>query len=135
MRVCYCKNCGKQGHYQKKCPNKSTTPAPENKDLGQGERKTLKEIGREILEQQNQKVEREPDVLGTIPVKGLWIVNIKRRRVAGKISQIKKDGMILWTDAYGGFCETSPIVIKDAGYCYLELESIHLQYEVISFPK
>lgn len=133
MRVCYCKCCGKQGHYQKKCPNK-LSPAPEN-NSGQGERKTLKDIGREILEQQNQVVERTPDDLGTIPKTGLWLVNVDRKRVAGKISQVKKDGTILWSDCWATLIESDPKTILAAGYKYLELQSYHLMFDITTKGK
>lgn len=127
MRVC--SNCNKPGHYKPRCPNK-LSPAPENNISEQGERKTLKDIGREILEQQNQVFERIPDDFGTIPKTGLWLINLERKRIAGKISQIKKDGTILWSDCYSTLIESDPKMILEAGYKYLELESQHLMFEI-----
>lgn len=122
-----CKRCGQNGHYQKCCPNNDlSTLNLEKVDTG----KSIRDIGRAILEKENAVVERVPDDLGTVPQKGLWLVNVDRKRVAGKISQVKKTGEILWSDCYSALIESDPKMILAAGYRYLELESHHLIFEI-----
>ena len=122
-----CGNCGKPGHYTPRCTENNNVSAPvEEKE------KTVYDVGREILQKQNQVVDRVPDDYGTIPKTGLWLINLERKRIAGKISQVKKNGDILWCDVYGGFVESTPQTIKDGGYLYLELETPHLMFEVVS---
>lgn len=119
-----CKKCKLSGHNSATC--KATAQTTNEESSG----RSLKEIGRAILEKEEQKVPREPDLVGTIPEKGLWLINPVRKRIAGKISQIKKNGDILWIDAYGCFIETPPETIKEGGYLYLDLEAPHLLFEV-----
>lgn len=127
MRVCG--QCRMPGHNKATCKvviNDTSNLVSEEAGTG----RSLQEIGREILKQQNVVVERTPDEIGTIPRTGLWLVNLQRKRVAGKISQVKKEGTILWTDCWGCLIESEPETIKLGGYLYLELESPHLMYEV-----
>src|SRR3990167_6685990 len=124
-----CKNCGKDGHYSKTCRNNIlSTLEPEKVDTG----RSLREIGQKIIDQENAVVERIPDDLGTVPAKGLWLVNLDRKRVAGKISQVKRDGTILWCDVWGCLIESEPKTIQAGGYKYLELEAPHLMFELFS---
>lgn len=122
-----CKNCGRAGHYAKTCTNNdlSTLP-PEKVETG----RSLREIGQKIIEQENAVVERVPDDFGTIPAAGLWLVNFARRRVAGKISQVKKTGEILWVDCWGCSVESDPKTIQDGGYKYVQLEAPYLMFEI-----
>lgn len=124
----HCRNCRKEGHYAKRCPGNSV-PDPENINLEQS-KKTLKEIGREILALENKKIDREPDEVGTLPRTGLWIVNLNKKRIAGKISQVKKDGSILWRGFYGDLNETPSEVFREAKYLFIDLEPEHLKFEV-----
>ena len=127
-----CKNCGKDGHYAKTCSNNDlSTLEPEKVETG----RSLREIGQKILKQENTVVERAPDALGTVPAKGLWLVNLDRKRIAGKISQVKKTGEILWIDHWNCLIESSPETIKAGGYLFIDLEPKHLSFEVTSLKK
>lgn len=104
-----CSNCGVEGHNIRGC----------------------KSLGRQIIQQENQKIDRIPDDLGTIPKAGLWLINPGRKRIAGKISQVKKNGDIVWNDVYGTVIESTPETIKEGNYLFLELEPKHLLFEVV----
>jgi len=106
MRVCG--SCKKPGHNQRTC----------------------KQLGRQILEQENQKVDRQPDELGNIPKAGLWLISLERKKIAGKISQVKGNGMVLWKGIYGELNEHSTEAIKESKYLFLELEPEHLNFKV-----
>jgi len=117
-----CSNCGEAGHYKKTC----------KKDQSQeekSERKTLKEIGREILKTNQVKVARQPDDTGTIPVRGLWLVHPIKKRVLGKIAKVKKNGNVVWVGIYGAHVETNQGAIIDEGYQFIELEPFHLGWK------
>ena len=133
MRVCSI--CRTSGHNKQTCKSEIAKQHLEDFEKEQSKRKTLSEVGREIIAQENKVVDREPDDLGTLPQKGLWIVSLDRKRIAGKISQVKKDGTILWVDIYNCLIESSPQTIKKANYKFVELEPYHLSYEIISFTK
>ena len=125
----HCKNCSQPGHYTPRCPQTKIAQSILATPIESSGR-SLKEIGRAIIEKEQQVVPREPDMSGTIPSAGLWLVNVDRKRVAGKISQVKKDGTILWTDCWNCLIESSSAVIKAGGYRYLDLQAPHLLFEV-----
>lgn len=117
-----CTNCQVAGHYAKCCPQTKKEESP--KEVEVHERKTLKEIGREILAKEKDKTiqEREADLLGTIPEKGKWIVQPKKKIVRGKILNIKKNGNILYMDRFGAYIETAQKIFINEKYCYVDLE-------------
>src|SRR3990167_7842922 len=106
MRVC--SNCKKPGHNVRRC----------------------RELGRQIIQEQNQKIDREPDQFGNLPKAGLWIISVERKKIAGKISQIKKNSNVLWKGVYGDLHEHSVEFLKNNRYCFLELEPEHLIFDI-----
>jgi len=109
-----CQKCGNLGHNARTC---GKVPHPEQEQVS--ERKTLVEIGRDLLEQEAVKAPRIP-VDGTKPQKGLWLVNPDKKRCAGLIAYVKKSGKVVWRDFYGVFVDSSQASIIGSGYKYLE---------------
>ncbi len=56
------------------------------------------------------------------PRKGLWVVSTTRKRIAGKILQVKSGGEVLYENMFGAHMESPPQKILDSGYAFVELE-------------
>lgn len=129
-----CGVCGKKGHNARTCPrNKKVELEPINVQpvisFSDAQAKK-KEQAHKILKEQNQKVERQ-EIDGLIPVAGLWIVNIKRKRIAGKITQVKRNGEVTYHTALGASVSTAQERLKEAGYSYIQdLEPEMLRWRV-----
>jgi len=94
----------------------------------------LEEIpeGHRLLLEQKQKVDRIPDKNGVEPHKGLWVVSYSRKKIAGKIIQVKKTGEIVWENMRGAYITSQPSTFKDSDYVYCDLEPNMLKWEVIN---
>jgi len=109
-----CGKCGRLGHNIRNCTLESSEQPREDNF-----RKTLKDIGREILEQQQKKIGKI-DIDGVQPKKGLWVVNPLTKRVAGKISRIKKNGLLVIDKGKDCTFNTTQEAIIRSGYKYYQ---------------
>jgi hypothetical protein len=106
-----CSRCQGWAHNVRTCQNQLGKPVD-------SVRKTLADKGREILTEQNKKVERVA-VDGVTPATGLWLVNPARKRCAGLISRVKRTGEILWHDFYGMNAYSKQKDLINDGYKYI----------------
>ena len=106
-----CQQCLGYGHKKRTCLGQAGKP-------DNSTRKSLVDIGREILAEQKKKVERI-EVDGITPATGLWLVNPTRKRCAGMISRVKRTGEILWHDFYGMNAYSKQKDLINDGYKYL----------------
>jgi len=113
-----CSVCNKIGHNARTCPNKNKTQ--ENIPMGH-----------QILQEQKKKIQRK-DIDGIIPKKGMWLINPKTKKVAGKISYINKKGEIVWEDSLGTFITSSHETISNSGYKYVDIiEPSMLRWNIV----
>ena len=131
-----CSVCHKPGHNSQTCPKrlkKSINSEPINVQpvISFSDAQTKKkEQAHKILKEQNKKVERQ-EIDGLLPATGLWIVNIKRQRIAGKITQVKRNGEVTYHTALGASVSTPQERLKEAGYSYIQdLEPEMLRWRV-----
>lgn len=128
-----CSICNTFGHNARGCPNKNK-PIEETLNIdtvsisSAARKRKEKQLGRQILEEQNKKVERV-EVDGQIPKRGLWLVNTEKQKVAGKISKVKRDGTVLWKDCLGAIIPTNQNTLIEQGYSYIE----ELEVEMLSW--
>ena len=81
-----CSRCEQVGHQKRTCQT-DLDSIPE---------------GHRLRLEQRQGI-RVPDKEGTNPRKSMWIVSRSRKKVAGKIVQVKKDGTVVWEDILGTY--------------------------------
>jgi hypothetical protein len=115
----HCKTCGNTGHNSRTCGRvekvSDSTPQPEN---------------------QTQEAVQFLDGVPTLaqyaePRRGLWFVNIARKRVAGKILYSKSDNKtFVYQDGYSAHIECDTEKAKAAGYCYVDLEPYMLHWSI-----
>lgn len=118
----HCRKCNLSGHNSATCKYVPCESQP----------KSLKEIGREILQQDSIKAPRI-EIDGLTPRRGLFIINATKKRCAGKILRIKKNGNVLWQTFHGVIVESKQSVLiaehykysvdipKEKDYTYLQL--------------
>lgn len=112
-----CSLCEQPGHNVRNCPSKPKKPEPvKPKKAG---RKTDKEIGRAILAKEGKKEARQ-EIAGLKPKTGLWIINVERKKIAGRITQVKRNGDIVRKTAHGATIATPQKLLKEEGYSYVE---------------
>jgi len=123
-----CGLCGQLGHNARTCPNKNKTETQINSEES---RLRAKEEAHRLLQQQRQKKERIP-INDIVPKKGYWIVNVDKKKVAGRISYFKKSGEVVWEDTLGTFIATEQIKFINNGYEYVSaFEPYMLRWEVV----
>ena len=130
-----CSICSTYGHDARNCPSKNK---PIEEVLGiesisslPRAKKKEKELGYQILEEAKKKVDRV-EVDGLMPQKGLWLVNFKRQKIAGKIVQVKRSGGVIWKDCLGALITTPQETLIEKEYSYLtELEPEMLSWKII----
>ena len=54
------------------------------------------------------------------PTKGLWLVHPKKGRVYGQITEVRRNGTVVWKGSYGQPVTTRPSTLIDGGYQYAE---------------
>lgn len=114
-----CKKCGGIGHDSRNC---TSDFVKEDEEIP---------IGHQILQQQKEKVDRIP-INNIVPQKGMWIVNVEKQRVAGRISYVKRTGEIVWEDCYMTLIESDPKVFVENGYEYAcTIDPIMLRWSVV----
>lgn len=136
----HCKSCGQAGHNVRTCPSKCSDPDLPAPAISTGRAcsacgqpghnaRTCKTKGRSLLEQSQARQPKLKDAAGTLPAKGLWIINPDRQQVAGKIIQVKRQGIVLWLNPLGAHVASTQETILNSGYVYAELEPRHLLWE------
>ena len=96
-----CSTCEKPGHTAKTCPGIIPT-------------------GHQILIDSKKKAPRE-EINGIKPSKGLWIINRDKKKIAGQIDFIKRNGIIVWhSTASSALVESKPETFKNSGYEYIK---------------
>lgn len=129
-----CGVCGKKGHNARTCPrNKKVELEPIDVQpvisFSDAQAKK-KEQAHKLLQQQNQKVERQ-EIDGLLPAAGLWIINYKTKRIAGKITQVKRNGDVTYHTSLGASVSTKQEDLKKYGYSYIQdLEPEMLRWRV-----
>ena len=124
----YCSKCKQAGHNARTC----TTPVNANPEIIVKTSKMV-ELGHKIIEAEN-KVEERVEIGGILPAKGLWILNLKTKRVAGRISKVKQNGDIIYRSSLGAIMTTPQNKFIDEGYVYFEPEDLEpemMKWEVL----
>lgn len=94
-----CSKCKLSGHNSKTCKG----PIP---------------IGHQLLIESKKKAPRE-EINGIKPGKGLWIINRDKKKIAGQIDFVKRNGIIVWhSTTANALVESKPETFKDSGYEY-----------------
>jgi len=76
-----------------------------------------KEVGRKLRADKRRKQEVK-EIGGVLPARGMWLVNPKTRRVAGRILRVRKNGKIVVLSLYGSHVEHDQDAIINNGYQY-----------------
>jgi hypothetical protein len=125
-----CSICNTFGHYASTCPNKDK-PVIEAPSSFSAAKQKKKELGHQLLKEKNKKVDRV-EVDGLTPQKGLWLVNFKRKKIAGKIVQVKRNGSVVWKCALGALNTTPQERLIEMEYSYIQdLEPEMLNWKII----
>ena len=131
-----CSICHKPGHNSRTCSKrlqKSTNSEPIDIQpvISFSDAQTKKkEQAHKLLQQQNQKVERQ-EIDGLLPAAGLWIINYKTKRIAGKITQVKRNGDVTYHTSLGASVSTKQEDLKKYGYSYIQdLEPEMLRWRI-----
>jgi len=127
-----CGICGGIGHNARSCSEKDKPLVVAQSVSTQSRaKKKEKELGHKLLAEKNKKVDRE-EIDGLIPAKGLWIVHHPRKKIAGKIVKVKKNGDVVWRSALGASITTPQNSFKEEGYSYLiDLEPEMLLWKIV----
>jgi hypothetical protein len=125
-----CSICFTRGHNSRTCPNKNKPVAQSTSTFSRRKEKE-KELGHKLLAEKRKKVERE-EIDGLVPTAGLWVVHHKRKKIAGKIVKVKRNGDIIWRSAGGASVTTAQETLIDEGYSYItDLEPEMLRWRII----
>jgi len=128
-----CSICSTLGHNAATCPDKNKTIEEiigTKSSLSRAAKKE-KELGHQILKDKKKKVERI-EIDGLIPQKDMWLVNLKRKKIAGKICKVKRNGDIVWRSVLSATVITPQEKMIENGYSYLkDLEVEMLGWEIV----
>jgi hypothetical protein len=122
-----CSRCHRTDHNVRTCkvelnPELKLDIRPISKEL---------ELGHKILAEQRKIVERE-EINGVLPNAGYWIISPKRKKIAGKISSVKRNGEIVWKSSLGAVMTTKQSLFSQSDYCYVtDLEPEMLRWNII----
>lgn len=127
-----CSVCNTVGHNARGCPSKNQPIIETKAETSFSKAKAKqKELGHKILAEKKKKVERE-EIDGLAPQKGLWIVHHLRKKIAGKISKVKRNGEVVWKSALGAIISTDQQKLIKEGYSYIkDLEPEMLRWKII----
>lgn len=71
------------------------------------------------------------EVIEFKPIVGKWIINAKKKILAGKIREIRKDETILWEDAAKTLVESKIETFANESYQCVELEPEMLRWSIL----
>ncbi len=125
-----CGNCRKPGHRIETCkdskvenPNVLPPPATVQGNVQEAEVTIVRQALPEPKAAEPSKVPEAATWASEVlaPRKGLWVVSVSRKRIAGKILQVKDGGAVLYENMFGAHMESPPEKIRDSGYQFVDL--------------
>lgn len=96
----------------------------------------LKEEGRAILAEKRKKVARDTLAINDmLPNRGLWVANVKTRRVAGIIDIVRRNGAIVILDAIGIRVDQTSDKLRNNGYAFYRSKPSGKSWEFLPLRK
>ena len=140
----HCALCGQNGHNVRTCKNrKESTAAVIIVPVSQVSSSGIPAVEAEAqdLMPPSESEQEDPasstfpfgeeQIIFSKPRKGLWLVSQSRKRIAGKILQVKSDGKILYENTLGCYCETDLGKTIEADYQIVDLQPTMLSWRSI----